>query len=74
MSASDQPVDETLDDASTPNSESIEGTAEQQEPEADTKPPGFEQFELHPSVLQALESLGYEQPTPIQQQAIPVLY
>ncbi|MGB1148151.1 MAG: DEAD/DEAH box helicase, partial [Alphaproteobacteria bacterium] len=29
---------------------------------------------MHPSVLQALESLGYEQPTPIQQQAIPVLY
>ena len=32
----------------------------------------FQQFSLHPQVLAGVESVGYTQPTPIQQQAIPV--
>lgn len=34
----------------------------------------FSEFDLHPDVLDSLESMGFEQPTPIQEQAIaPVL-
>ncbi len=33
----------------------------------------FEELNLLPPILQALESEGYEQPTPIQEQAIPLL-
>ena len=32
----------------------------------------FQQFSFHPQVLAGVESVGYTQPTPIQQQAIPV--
>ena len=32
----------------------------------------FQQFSLHPQVLAGVESVGFTQPTPIQQQAIPV--
>lgn len=31
---------------------------------------GFEEFELRPELMQALEKMGFSQPTPIQQQAI----
>ena len=34
---------------------------------------GFSQLGLRPELLDALTSLGYEEPTPIQAQAIPVL-
>ncbi len=34
---------------------------------------GFEAFGLHPSLLQALAALGYEEPTPIQREALPPL-
>jgi ATP-dependent RNA helicase RhlE len=33
----------------------------------------FNQFSLHPSLLRAVEAAGYTTPTPIQQQAIPVV-
>ena len=33
----------------------------------------FQQFSLHPHVLAGIKSVGYTQPTPIQQQAIPVV-
>ena len=33
----------------------------------------FQQFSLHPQVLAGVKSVGYTQPTPIQQQAIPVV-
>jgi ATP-dependent RNA helicase DeaD len=36
-------------------------------------PDGFESFGLVPALLQALAALGYEEPTPIQRQAIPPL-
>ena len=34
---------------------------------------GFHRFDLNPAILSAVESLGYEQPSPIQAQTIPVL-
>ena len=46
------------------------------EPEvAETTDPvtGFEQFKLHPQIIAALTELGYEEPTPIQAEAIPLL-
>lgn len=40
----------------------------------DTDPPsGFAALGLSPRVLATLEALGYEEPTPIQQVAIPPL-
>lgn len=33
----------------------------------------FENLDLHPQLMQAVEMMGFEQPTPIQEQAIPVL-
>ena len=36
-------------------------------------PSGFASFGLDPGLLAALASLGYEEPTPVQRQAIPVL-
>jgi ATP-dependent RNA helicase DeaD len=36
-------------------------------------PDTFSDLGLHPELLKALESLGYEEPTPIQREAIPVL-
>lgn len=36
-------------------------------------PDGFTTLELHPKLLQALGELGYEEPTPIQREAIPPL-
>ncbi|MCG3121206.1 MAG: ATP-dependent RNA helicase RhlE [bacterium] len=32
----------------------------------------FSQFELHPDLLKAVQHMGYKEPTPIQQQAIPI--
>jgi ATP-dependent RNA helicase DeaD len=34
---------------------------------------GFEPFGLHPSLLEALGALGYEEPTPVQREALPPL-
>jgi ATP-dependent RNA helicase RhlE len=34
--------------------------------------PGFEDLDLHPSILQAIEEAGYTTPTPIQRDAIPL--
>jgi len=34
---------------------------------------GFSHLDLHPALLNALSKAGYDQPTPIQQQAIPVI-
>ena len=34
---------------------------------------GFEQLGLIPPLLQAVKDLGYEQPSPIQEQAIPLV-
>src|SRR5579864_72185 len=31
----------------------------------------FSEFKLHPSLLQAIESLGFTQPTPVQERVIP---
>jgi ATP-dependent RNA helicase DeaD len=43
-------------------------------PDADApNPDGFGSFGLAPALLQALATLGYEEPTPIQRQAIPPL-
>ncbi len=43
-------------------------------PDADAPTPdGFGSFGLAPALLQALATLGYEEPTPIQRQAIPPL-
>ena len=39
----------------------------------DPDPGGFRAFGLRPELLQALDDAGYETPTPIQEQAIPVL-
>ncbi|TNF01475.1 MAG: DEAD/DEAH box helicase, partial [Deltaproteobacteria bacterium] len=33
----------------------------------------FKQFKLLPEILRALEKKGYETPTPIQAQSIPIL-
>jgi ATP-dependent RNA helicase DeaD len=38
-----------------------------------TAPPAFSTLDLDPRLLSALTALGYEEPTPIQQQAIPPL-
>ena len=36
-------------------------------------PPGFEALGLSPFLLRALSALGYEEPTPIQREAVPLL-
>lgn len=41
--------------------------------ETETQPTGFADLGLAPEVLAALEQLGYEEPTPIQVEAIPIL-
>lgn len=33
----------------------------------------FNDFNLHPDILEGIQSMGYETPTPIQEQAIPVI-
>lgn len=33
----------------------------------------FNSFKLHPSIIEGIESMGYESPTPIQEMAIPVI-
>ncbi len=33
----------------------------------------FTYFNLHPSILEGIESMGYEKPTPIQEKAIPII-
>src|SRR5688572_17223265 len=44
-------------------------------PDTSTVPssPGFESLDLNPSLVRALARLGYEEPTPIQREAIPLL-
>src|SRR5918995_648833 len=42
-------------------------------PEAEAEPEGFREFGLHPAVLRALDDLGYEAPTPVQQATIRLL-
>src|SRR5687768_15065165 len=39
----------------------------------DDSPAGFAGLGLDPRILQALTTLGYEEPTPIQREAIPLL-
>jgi ATP-dependent RNA helicase DeaD len=41
--------------------------------EAEAEPEGFREFGLHPAVLRALDDLGYEAPTPVQQATIRLL-
>ena len=38
-----------------------------------TETNSFRRFDLHPAILSAVDHLGYEQPSPIQAQTIPVL-
>jgi ATP-dependent RNA helicase RhlE len=33
----------------------------------------FSEFNLHPSVFEGVEAMGFEQPSPVQEQVIPVL-
>jgi ATP-dependent RNA helicase RhlE len=33
----------------------------------------FDDFKLHPAIMEGLDSMGYKSPTPIQQQAIPII-
>ncbi|HEX2514195.1 MAG TPA: DEAD/DEAH box helicase [Chloroflexota bacterium] len=42
-------------------------------PDAEAEPEGFREFGLHPAVLRALDDLGYEAPTPVQQATIRLL-
>ncbi len=42
-------------------------------PTEPTASSGFEAFGLHPSLLEALAALGYEEPTPIQRESLPPL-
>lgn len=46
---------------------------ETHEPATDAPLPTFEQLGLHPDVLKSLAEKGYEKPTPIQAEAIPLL-
>ncbi|MEO7217605.1 MAG: DEAD/DEAH box helicase, partial [Gemmatimonadaceae bacterium] len=41
--------------------------------ERDDSPSGFASLGLDPLILQALTTLGYEEPTPIQTETIPAL-
>ena len=41
--------------------------------DASTAPDGFSGFNLDPRLLEAIAGLGYEEPTPIQREAIPLL-
>ncbi|MFO7726281.1 MAG: DEAD/DEAH box helicase [Oceanipulchritudo sp.] len=43
------------------------------QPEGETSLPAFNELDLHPDVLRALEEKGYKTPTPIQAEAIPQL-
>jgi ATP-dependent RNA helicase DeaD len=53
----------------------VEGTMEPMDAERDTSVDGptFDDLGLRPELLRALAALGYEEPTPIQQEAIPPL-
>lgn len=51
----------------------LEGVAPPIRRESDVGEPGFRDLGLHDSVQRQLTELGYEEPTPIQAQAIPVL-
>ncbi|MFW2381669.1 MAG: DEAD/DEAH box helicase [Acidimicrobiales bacterium] len=51
----------------------LAGVAPPQHRESDDGPVGFAGLGLHASVLGELTKLGYEEPTPIQAEAIPVL-
>ena len=42
-------------------------------PETDDGPVGFTELGLRPELLRVLSELGYEEPTPIQREAIPPL-
>ena len=45
----------------------------QRGPRTKEDPSRFDQLGLHPDVLRAIEDLGFDAPTPIQAQAIPLL-
>ncbi|MBT8240955.1 MAG: DEAD/DEAH box helicase, partial [Acidimicrobiia bacterium] len=51
----------------------LEGVAPPIRRDSDVGEPGFRDLGLHDSVQRQLTELGYEEPTPIQAQAIPVL-
>ncbi|HZT09000.1 MAG TPA: DEAD/DEAH box helicase [Chloroflexota bacterium] len=38
----------------------------------ETIPVGFEAFDLNPEIARAIQEIGYEEPTPVQQAAIPI--
>ena len=57
-------------DAETPTDQSQDQAPKATEPEA---PVGFASMALHPAVATAVNDLGYETPTPIQDKTIPAL-
>jgi ATP-dependent RNA helicase DeaD len=67
------------DDAADDDDAGDQGTAAEYQDVAvaavalDDEPVGFAALGLSPEILGALERLGYEEPTPIQREAIPVL-
>jgi len=50
-----------------------EPTASDETPTDESRPGGFGDLGLKPALLTALTGLGYEEPTPIQRQAIPLM-
>jgi ATP-dependent RNA helicase DeaD len=67
---------ENQTDGAVENGDSVddlEGVAPPMNREGDVGEPGFRDLGLHASVQRELTKLGYEEPTPIQAEAIPVL-
>ncbi len=62
-----------LENPTNGNVDDLAGVAPPQHRETDDNDSGFAGLGLHPSVQSELTKLGYEEPTPIQAEAIPVL-
>ena len=58
---------------SDPDSDADAPTSSATANDASTAPDGFSGFNLDPRLLEAIAGLGYEEPTPIQREAIPLL-
>ncbi|KAB3523192.1 DEAD/DEAH box helicase [Corynebacterium sp. zg254] len=71
-SATDQVAEETIDTPTTDDIPTTEESSTEEEPSAES-PHGFEGLGLPERVLNAVKQVGFEEPSPIQAETIPVL-
>ncbi len=71
---SEEPTDGTEPAGNTESTTDTDAPQTQAEPEAlEPTGPTFADLGLHPALVRAVSDLGYQEPTPIQAEAIPVL-